>query len=77
MLTLVRPPKSKIADEVEKRLKEAYAAYKVVDKQVSDMVYLIEAGNVFQGEEIRKFIEKYYKKPTTLKPVNSDDKFFE
>ena len=75
MITLIRPLESKIADEIEKRLNEMYAGYKVVHKHISDIVYLIEAGNVFVGEEIKKYLEQSNKHPGFKRSGISDDKF--
>ncbi len=76
MLTLIRPEKSQLADEIEKRLKEVYAAYKVVNKTVSDITYLVESGVVMQGEAILKYLDQNFKTSIIKKEITSDDKFF-
>jgi hypothetical protein len=76
MITLIRPKTSKLADEIEKRLREARAVYSTIHKQVSDITYLVESGQVFQGEAILRFIEEQLYKTRRSANLSSDDKFF-
>ncbi|MFT4737388.1 MAG: DNA-binding ferritin-like protein (Dps family) [Paraglaciecola sp.] len=59
MLTLIRPLKDSFADTIELRLKQMTAAYKVIYKEVSTNTYLIEFGDVFLGDKIKEFLDRY------------------
>ncbi len=75
MLTLVRPTKSQIADDIEKRLRSMYAAYQVINKEISSIPYLIESGIVMQGKAISKFLDRYQKEKDAETPDMSADRF--
>ena len=72
MLTLIRSSKSKTADEIEKRLKDMVAAYEVVNKEISNIPYLIESGIVMQGDAITNFLNKYTSELKEKQSVPSD-----
>lgn len=76
MITLIRPETSKLADEIEKRLKEVRAVYSTIHKQVSDITYLVESGQVLQGEAILRFIDEQLARTRRVYGQGSDDKFF-
>lgn len=72
MLTLIRPQKDTYADLIEKRLKQMTAAYEVIYKEISTITYLIESGDVFKGEHIKKFLDGYQQR-LSVRQVNPTD----
>lgn len=77
MITLIRPEKSKIADDIEQRLTDMYPAYQVIHKQVSEITYLVESGQVFHGEALIQFLDEKRTRFKKRKRMSSDDKFFD
>lgn len=74
MITLIRPIESKLSDQIEKRLKDLRAAYNVVNKEVSNIPFLIEDGIVQEGKAIMKFLETW-KRPPIGKRDRGKDRF--
>ncbi len=74
MLTLIRPVNSKNADDVEKQLKAMFAGYNTIHKDISDITYLIASGQVFQGDAIKKFLDRYRKELKDQNIIPSDSR---
>ena len=72
MLTLVRPIKSQVSDQIEQRLKDMVAAYQVIYKEVSSIPYLIETGRVFAGKAITGFLDEYQRELNMQRSISAD-----
>lgn len=73
MLTLIRPIKSKLADEIEENLKGMVAAYEVFKNVTTNFPYLLETGKVIKGENaIRKFLQDLEKDINWSRSISSD-----
>ena len=74
MLTLIRPLKSKIADDFEKQLKEMFAAYSIIHKEISNITYLIASGQVFHEDAIANFLVRHRKELKEQNIIDSDSR---
>ncbi len=75
MLTLIRPEKSTLSDQIERQLKSVSAAYQVIHKEVSNIPYLVVAGMVLQGKAIVNYLDKYHRDPMNQGPDETADRF--
>ena len=74
MITLIRPLISTSGDRIERRLKDMRAAYEVVNKDLSEMLYLIEDGLVICEYQILRHLDDFGKNLLKQNVVDSDSR---